>query len=286
MIRFTWTFQALLVAVLFLIPATEVLAQAPDAPPPPTAEKEAGTDAPRVVPDPMTPPQNTPSPQGGAPSLWTSWTSGQVVIRSDRVSITLAMGGLLGTSGEGAEGFDDNAYDVMFKPSFMGYAELGFTLMPCLNFSLGAAFQILLPDHPRNSWARFETSELTSGQFYLATRFKLPLALLGSRLFSISKAESGKGFVPYVKLSLGLATLSKATIDIPSAGLWDEPMYEASKGFYFGLGLGLEGRWRLFGLFVELSLHRLGEPKLAPSVTWSIDTLITYTFAVGMAFYI
>jgi hypothetical protein len=290
MIRLFGAFPALLVAALFLLPAGEVLAQAPDVPPSGTAEKEADS-AVRVVPDPMTPSQNMPTPKGVVPAGWTSWTSGQVIVRSDRISITMALGGLLGTAGDGAEMFDDNSYSTILRPHTMGFAELGFTLMPSLNLFVGASFQFFYFGHPRRTDGgnlyRYKTSNLTSRQFYLGTRFKLPFSLWGPRLFSISKAESGTGFVPYAKLALGLSKLPGINMYDPSLMGEHYPFYKETQGFYFGLGLGMEGRWRVFSLFIEFSLHRIGQPELVgPYAMQDAGDFLTYSLVAGMAFYI
>jgi hypothetical protein len=257
-------------------------------PPPDTGERD--------IPPPTTPPWNAAPPVPEPPGRWRTWGAQQTIRGSERVSLTAFLGGILAAPSDGANQFDDNAYDVMFTPKVVAAFEAGFAIMPFLNILAGAQVQGFAFGHPRATVGpdhyRFKTSDWTVQFFYLGARFKLPLSLLGKRLFAVSKAEAGLGFVPYAKMVLGVSKMEGAVmnydpINFPSGD--PHQMYASTSNFGFGLGFGAEMRSRVFGAFLELNINMLGSPQISSTYTSmgvSANSLFTITLNLGMSFYI
>ena len=206
------------------------------------------------------------------------------------------MGGILAAPTDGANRFDDNSYDAMFTPRAVAAFEAGFALMPFLNILAGVQIQGFGFGHPRATMGpneyRFKTDDWNVSLFYLGARFKLPVALWGSRLFAVSKAEAGMGFVPYAKMILGVSKMDGALmnydpINFPSGDATQ--MFMSTMNIAVGFGIGAEVRSRVFGAFLEMNMNMLGSPDVSTlysSMGVSSGTLLTITLSLGISFYI
>ncbi len=255
----------------------------------PAGEGEGGSPAGEGmgIPDP-----NQPAPRGEDPGAWRTWVTDQKIRRSDRMSITIGIGGMYGLFGKGADMFDDNSYSAMFKPNVTLMFELGFTLMPLLNIFAGVALEGFADNSPALVLGpdRYEShvDDQIAKMFYAGVRVKFPVRLLGSRLFCISKAENGYGFVPYLKFGAGASMLNKVDVECYSSTInIDQRLYEDSTGLFLTFGLGLELRTGVFGGFIETCYSHLGTPQLSAAFSsQSAGAMRTLYLAIGIAFYI
>ncbi len=231
---------------------------------------------------------NQPAPRGQDPGAWQTWATQQKITRTERVSISLFLGGAIDLMGDASDVFDDNGYDEYWKSDFTGGLEVGFTLMPMLNIYIGGAFNILPPGHVRISSGgpfRFEPDQGSAFQICFGTRLKFPVNLIGKRLFSIAKAECGYGFVPYLKFAVGYSKLGK--VELENLDTWtSSPWFRESDGVCFTIGFGVEVRGRYVGGFLELFMADLGTPKFELSTSQKADSITAVCLVIGIAFYI
>jgi hypothetical protein len=276
-----------LAAMALLLPATaRAQGGAGEAPP---EKSDPGGEAPREwnPPQPKLPEVKIP-PAGAPPAGWQSWATGQRIVKSERVSLSFGLGGIAAASGDGVSGFDQNAYSEITRPLFVLYLEAGFSLMPFLNIYAGFGGQVFGNGHLKHTgfglYAR--TDGLSAMLIYLGVRLKLPIRLIGPRLFRVADAECGYGFVPYVKFGAGIARLSEmmATQTDPT---WNEfDVYQSTTNFSFTFGLGAEYRWRRFGMYLEFFASNLGSPQPISGSTYNPDSIMTFNLFAGLAIYI
>ncbi len=233
------------------------------------------------------PDANQPAGKGEDPGAWRTWGTDQKISRSERVTLSLFVGGAYSIMGQCSSFFQDSAYDELFKGAISAGLDLGFTLMPLLNIYIEGSYQVFTAGHVRDpsGTVRFEPDAELSIQLFLGAKVKFPLNLLGMRLFSVSKAESGHGVVPYFKFGFGLSHFGSIQLHNLSTGE-KTPFFKDSNGLFAMFGIGVELRGRTTGGFVETFFSDLGTPEFAESFpSGGSGPLKTLCLVVGIAFF-
>ena len=100
----------------------------------------------------------------------------------------------------------------------------------------------------------------------LDARLRFPFTLIGPALFRFSKAETGTGFAPFIRLGLGATRFGRVgtTVEWEATGATEtQTLIASSTRFEAHIGLGLQLRWSWGGMSLEYVIYNPGMPEIA-----------------------